>query len=140
MAKENWIWMPHPGHFICASECKFFLTTYVNGYIVSTVGEYFPDAPVREIIAECRGVNLVGQGDARRRDYFKKIGFEPIGSERLYETMVFKAERAQETETCCPYRAIHDEESNLDFDSYNKPEDAFKGHMEMCEKWDRAGL
>ena len=49
MAKEDWIWMPHPGHFIGASNCKFIMNTYVNGYIVSTVGEYFPDAEVRRI-------------------------------------------------------------------------------------------
>jgi hypothetical protein len=28
-----------PGHFICADRCRFFRTTDVNGYRISTVGD-----------------------------------------------------------------------------------------------------
>lgn len=56
MKKEDWIWMPHPAHFICSDHCRFVLATYVGGYIVSTVGEHVPDSATREIIAESRGV------------------------------------------------------------------------------------
>jgi len=59
-SKGKWIWMPHAGHLIVSSDCRFHLNTYVGGYIVSTVGEYFPDEGVREIFAESRGVNLEG--------------------------------------------------------------------------------
>lgn len=133
MKRENWVWMPHPGHFICARDCKFFLNTYVGGYIVSTVGEMFPDSPAREILAASRGVVLEGIGDDRRYDYMKKVGFEQIGCERLYETMVFKASGAKEKDSCCPYRVS--DHSSLDMVGYNTPEEAFKGHMKLCAKW-----
>lgn len=123
--------MPHPGHFICARDCKFFLNTYVGGYIVSTVGEMFPDAPVREIFARSRGIKLEGIGDARLHDYMKKIGFEEIGFGRKYETMVFKAGKSKDK--CCPFTATN--YSELDCDGYNSAGDAYKGHLAMCKKW-----
>lgn len=104
--KQDWIWMPHPGHFICGYKCQFKLCTYVNGYIVSTVGEM--------------------------PSMFKPKQFESIGYNRIYETMVFKAE-AQD-EICCPYKIIVSEE--LDMRGYNTAADATKGHMELCEEWD----
>lgn len=57
--------MPCAGHFIGAGQCKFFKNTYVNGFIVSTVGEYRPSGKTVE-----------------------------IGFERFYETMVFKAKKS----------------------------------------------
>ena len=102
MDKTKWIWMPHPGHLIVARDCKFSLNTYVGKYIVSTVGEYLPDYQVREIFAESRGITLVGKGEARLADYMKKIGYETIGSDRKYETMVFHAKKSDDK--CCPFR------------------------------------
>jgi hypothetical protein len=107
MKKENWIWMPHPGHFIAAFNCRFRMNTYVGDYIVSTVGEYIPQH----------------KPDAEQ--------FEEIGFRRLYETMVFKAER--DTASCCPWRASSG--TDCDFKAYNDPGAAFEGHMELCEKW-----
>ncbi len=136
--KDKWVWMPHPGHFICSRDCKFILNTYVGGYIVSTVGEYFPDATTREILAQSRGVKLEGIGDIRRADYMKKIGYEEIGLDRTYETMVFKAAKSKsksKDEACCPYRVT--DYSELDGDGYKKPEEAFKGHLKLCAKWSR---
>ena len=123
--------MPHAGHFICGRDCQFHLATYVGGYIVSTVGEYFPDSQVREIFARSRGVVLEGQGDFREADYMKKVGFREIGLGRKYETMVFKSERTKDK--CCPY--AQNDGMNVDMDGYNDPGDAFKGHMKMCKKW-----
>jgi len=133
MKKENWVWMPHPGHFICSADCRFVLNTYVGGYIVSTVGEYFPDSAVREIFADSRGVKLKGKGDERSNDYMKKIGYEKIGCDRLYETMVFRSEKAK-PRLCCPYR-VADFSNNLDFESYNESGEAYRGHLELCKKW-----
>lgn len=133
MKKEDWVWMPHAAHFICGRDCEFSLATYVGGYIVSTVGEYFPDSQVREIHAKSRGIKLEGIGDARELDYRRKIGYEPIGFERLYETMVFKA--GSSTEKCCPFRAV--DWTNVDFNGYNEPGDAMKGHLKLCKKWSR---
>lgn len=73
MSKDKWIWMPHAGHFICGHKCRFKLNTYVNGYIVSTVGEL----------------------------YFSDDKEETVGCDRKYETMVFKAKKSDHK--CCPY-------------------------------------
>lgn len=107
--KENWLWMGHAGHFIGGSSCRFHLNTYVGGYIVSTVGEYDP--------------------------YNKGWGnFEELGINRLYETMVFKAEKESKDDAqCCPYRIIVSEE--MDMDGYNDPAAAYKGHLKLCKRW-----
>ena len=128
---KDWAWMPHPGHFICSRDCKFFMNTYVNGYIVSTIGEYLPDSEVREIFANSRGIELKGRGDERLADYMKKIGYEEIGYKRKYETMVFKAKKSEHK--CCPY--VSSNWGEIDFMGYNTPEDAFKGHYKMCWKY-----
>ena len=104
IGKEDWLWMPHPGHFICAYDCRFRLNTYVNGFIVSTVGELVLNGKIEE-----------------------------IGSGRLYETMVFKAKKS--THICCPYEAVFSGDNEIDFDGYNTPEEAYEGHLNMCEKW-----
>lgn len=133
MKKENWVWMPHPAHLIVARDCKFFLSTYVGGYIVSTVGEYFPDEGVREIFANSRGITLKGMGDERRADYMEKIGYEEIGLDRKYETMVFKATHSKHG--CCPW--VIESGMELDMLGYNDPTEAAAGHMKLCRKWSK---
>lgn len=107
--KENWVWMPHSGHFIGGNSCRFHLNTYVGGYIVSTVGEYDP--------------------------YHKGWGhFETLGVDRLYETMVFEAVREKEEDAlCCPWRI--DVSKDVDMEGYNDSVDAYKGHLKLCRKW-----
>ena len=133
MKKDKWIWMPHPGHFICSFDCRFHLSTYVGKYIVSTVGEYFPCDGTREIIAKSRGIELKVRGDERKYDFLNKIGYEEIGCDRKYETMVFEAYKDTKNK-CCPYRMSGSEK---DFAGYNDPTDAFKGHMKLCLKWSK---
>jgi hypothetical protein len=65
-AQHDWIWMPHAGHFICGHLCEFKLNTYVNGYIISTVGELRIDGQI-----------------------------VTVGCDRKYETMVFKAKKSK---------------------------------------------
>ena len=103
------IWMPHAGHFICGERCQFRLNTYVNGYIISTVGEY-------------------KQSDQKESDPFRTIGCD-----RLYETMVFKAVKSKHK--CCPYRQKTG--SNIDFRGYNDAAKAYNGHLAMVKKWQR---
>lgn len=135
MKKDKWVWMPHPAHFICARDCRFHLSTYVGGYIVSTVGELEPDMAIREIEATVRGIKLEGRGDARRYDAMKKLGWEDIGLNRTYETMVFRANKEPDKETgkCCPWRINVSQE--VDMEGYNNAGDAFSGHMRLCQKW-----
>ena len=130
--KDQWVWMPHPAHFICGHRCRFHLATRIGQVIVSTVGEYWPENEVREIIAETKGVVINGRGDAREADYMKKIGFEEIGHNRKYETMVFRA-APRDHPTCCRFQLSSGHE--IDFRGYNKPEDAYAGHLELCDKW-----
>ncbi len=137
MKKHNWIWMPHAAHFICGNDCRFVLATYVGRYIVSTVGEYYPDEIVRRIHAQCHDKewfeeNKDLKGDNFAAAYMKRFGFEKLGMDRTYETMVFKAKKSKEK--CCPYVCIV-EGGELDFLGYNSPEKARKGHLKLCEKW-----
>ena len=105
------IWMPHAGHFICGYKCQFRLNTHVNGYIVSTVGEY------------------------KASDRKDNDPFDTIGCDRLYETMVFKAVKSKHG--CCPY--VQESGSNIDFAGYNEADAARKGHMRLVKKYQRKG-
>jgi len=134
---NEWIWMPHAGHLIVGRDCRFHLNTCVGGYIVSTVGEYWPDRDIRRRSAELRGITVEGRGDEWDANYLRLIGYEEIGYERLYETMVFRAVYDPEN-GCCPWRM--ESGDDLDFDGYNDAGDAFRGHMAMCAKWAREGV
>ena len=130
--------MPHAAHLIVGNDCRFFLATYVGKYIVSTVGEYWPDKVVREIHAKVHDPKWLSENEHLKGDnfdsaYFKKFGYEEIGLGRIYETMVFKAEKSKID--CCPYEI--NSGSEVDFGSYNTPEEAFKGHMKLCKKWSK---
>jgi hypothetical protein len=60
-----WKWRGMSGHFICASECCFHMTTDIGGYRISTIGCYHP----------------AGHGEGLIRE---------VGAGRFYETMVFE--------------------------------------------------
>lgn len=137
MKTNKWIWMPHAGHLIIGDSCRFHLTTYVGKYVVSTVGEWWPYRGSREIHAEVYDPQWLLENKFRKGDdfdcaYMKKFGFEEIGANRKYETMVFKAKKTKDY-LCCPYRVT--DFSELDFDGYNDAELAYKGHLKMCKKW-----
>ena len=131
MKADRWVWMPHAAHLIVGNQCRFHLATFVGKHIVWTVGEYLPDSTVREILADSRGIKLKGRGDAREADFLQKHGFETVGCDRKYESMVFPAKRSGDG--CCPYTAS--DWGELDMRGYNDAGDAMRGHMEMCVKW-----
>jgi hypothetical protein len=97
-----------PGHFIGAKDCKFFRTTHVNGWRVSTVGEYRP-----------RGCE---EGPP-----------EHIGLDRYYETMVFPLADA----VCSCGCGAHEVRSwsNEDFDAYQTESGAAAGHEAMVRRY-----
>ena len=112
--------MAHAGHFILGHRCQFRLNTYVGKYIVSTVGELWNERGSREIYAKIHDPNWLDKNKHLLGDYFdnaymKKFGFEDIGCERKYETMVFKARKSKYS--CCPYEIIVSKE--VDFMGYN---------------------
>lgn len=134
--EEDWIWYGNALHFICGEDCLFHLATKVGDHLVSTVGELWPERPIREIYAKCKDKKWYDQnkhllGDSFDFAYQKKFGFEDVCHNRKFETMVFKI---KEIMPCgCPKI----EPSELDFDSYNEHEEANKGHLKMCKKWSK---
>lgn len=133
--KSEWKWFGRAGHFICADWCRFHMCTLIGEYLVSTVGEYIPDEAVREICAQSRGITLEGRGDARRADWLNKLGFEEIGYQRKYETMVFKVGASVCTAAGCMCGLPEIIPTELDMDGYNTAGEAAAGHSAMCEKW-----
>ena len=136
MDKSKWVWMPHAGHFICGNECRFVLNTYVGKYIVSTVGELWLCRISREVHANIHNRKWLQEhihlkGDIFDHAYMKEFGYEQVGCDRKYETMVFRAEKSDNK--CCPYRIIVDK--NVDFKGYNESNKAYKGHYKLCNKW-----
>jgi hypothetical protein len=132
--KDDWKWFGNAAHFICGHMCRFHMATQVGPWLVSTVGEMWPDSEVREIYANSRGIELVGRGDARAADYMRKVGYEEIGYGRKFETMVFRAGSPCSAAGCgCGLPSISGEE--LGSESYNDAAAATAGHREMCDKW-----
>jgi len=107
--KDIIIEFPHAGHFIGAKDCQFRRCTYVNGYIVSTVGEYVPFADR------------------------KKQSLGPSNDD-FYETMVFKAMKTKKDG--CPVCFYVPETFNeLECRRYANPVIALDGHKAMIEKY-----
>ena len=135
--KSDWVWMPHAGHFILGDRCRFHLSTYVSGNIVSTVGELWNERGVREVHAKVYDDKWLQDNVHRRGDdfdhaYFERFGYEEVGCDRKYETMVFKAKKSKHR--CCLYRMIGSEK---DFEGYNDADKAYLGHLKMCRKYER---
>jgi hypothetical protein len=133
MPRENWIWMPNAGHLIAGRSCQYHLATYVNGFIISTVGEYWPDREIRRIKCGDDLQILHLRGEEFDRAYMEKYGYEEVGNFRLYETMVFQAKACD----CGCESWVMKNSNQLDFKGYDKSGDATKGHYQMCEKWDK---
>ena len=104
-----YVWMGHPAHFICASDCNFHMATYISatGIIVSTIGEYMVDGKL---------TSLSG------------------GQEDIYETYVFTA-KAASTGNCCPY--VVADWSNLDGVWAPTAEKARRNHMIYLQKYSK---
>lgn len=132
MSRANWVWYGHVGHLIVGRDCKYHLNTYVNGYIVSTVGEYVPDREILRIIHSKDHELITARGDEFDRVYYKKYGCEEIGCDRKYETMVFIAKKCN----CGCDEYVSDRGGDVEFSSYNTSKDAFAGHVKMCELMD----
>ena len=131
---KDWKWFGNAGHFICASDCRFHLCTLIGNTLVSTVGQYFPDSNVREILVKSRGFALNGQGDARRADYMKKIGYEDIGYKWKFETIAFKTSKKTCAAKDCGCGLPEIIPREIEMDTYNTAGEATKGHMRICMK------
>lgn len=137
--RDQWQWFGKPAHFICSHDCRFHMATKVGPWVVSTVGEYLPDSQVRDILAKARGIVLSGKGDERLASWMEQAGYEEIGSERTYETMVFVAGPPCGDGCGCGVPTLRSA-SERDFRGYQNAHDATAGHYELCEKWARIDL
>lgn len=138
MKKQNWVWMPHAGHLCIGRDCEFHLNTYVGKYIVSTVGDYWPDRQVREIHARVYdpvwfAENQHLKGDYFNQAYMKKFGYGDISFDKKYETMVFRAKRSGNK--CCLWTPSSWTE--LYMNRYNTQEEAYDGHLKACKEWSK---
>lgn len=132
-------WFGNAGHLIVSHWCRFHLTTKVGKYLVSTVGEYYPERAVREIHAEVHDPKWWAEnkhllGDMFDYAYMNRFGYGEIGADRKYESMVFKAGKPCDRPECmCGLPDI--DSSELDFRGYNTAGEAAQGHMELVKKW-----
>lgn len=140
--RRPWKWFGHAAHFICGHSCRFHLATLVGKYLISTVGELWPERGVREIHAHCTDPKWLEENRHLKGDYFdhaymKRFGFDDVGYNRKYETMVFKVtgEVCKTKECGCGLPNIVP--SELDFSPYNDAGAATKGHLQLCEKWSK---
>lgn len=107
--------------------------------MVSTVGELWQDRAVREIHAQVRDpewlvMNVHLKGDDFDHAYMQKFGYQEIGYDRKYETMVFEI-TGEECQCGCGLPKIVP--SELDSSSYNDAKAATEGHEKICRKWER---
>lgn len=136
---SEWKWFGNAAHFICSHWCRFHMATQVGPYLVSTVGEFWPERGSREIHARCRDPKWLAAnghllGDAFDFAYMQRFGYEEVGCGRKYETMVFKAGKPCRAKGCrCGVPAISG--SELDFSGYNDAGSATAGHMKLCKKY-----
>lgn len=123
--KQEIIWMPHPAHFIGSHNCEFRLATYVNGYIVSTVGEY----------ALYGKYPTVGESKYLKKIYGKKI-YSSLGNmDEFYETMVFNAAKnTKEESQCCLY--IVEDLNPIVTIHYKTNIEAYNGHMKYIKEYE----
>lgn len=140
--QQEWKWFGAAAHLCVGHWCRFHLATQVGNYLVSTVGEYWPERPVRESHALVHDKLWLSKHQHLRGDkfdaaYMERFGFETIGSERKYETMVFQAGTPCSRPEChCGLPELSGGE--LDMAGYNTAGDATRGHLAACKKWAKA--
>lgn len=136
--ESEWKWFGNAGHLCVGQWCRFHLCTQVGKYLVSTVGEYWPERSVREIHAHVHDPRWLANNSLRMGSdfdsaYMKRFGYEEIGSGRKYETFVFKAGEPCQTKECgCGLPSINGDE--LDTLVANEAGEATRNHREMCQK------
>lgn len=101
--------MPHPAHFISWRSCAFRLTTFVNGWIVSSVGEWHP------------------------KSHEETAPPEPLDSfGSIYETQVFHAYPVPDA-PCCGFDA--DTDNPIIQRRTKTAENAVRNHNELVDHY-----
>lgn len=107
--ESEWEWFGLPGHFVGGMDCRFHMLTKIGGYLVSSVGAYFPD------------------GSRAESDEPKWIGHG-----RKYETYVFKV--GEMCDCGCGQPMINQEDCGEVYAlGSNNAVSAQGNHMKACE-------
>lgn len=106
--RQDW---DRASHLCVASKCKYGKTTTIDGYIISSVGEWYPGRPMDDGMCE-------------------------IGYGRFYETIVFKWDDEFCTEADCDCGVpVISELCELDAMSSNDRETTDLNHELMVARW-----
>lgn len=141
--ESKWKWFGNAAHFICGNSCRFHMATQVGKYLISTVGEMWSERAVREIHARCHDPKWLDKNVHRKGDdfdfhYMKRFGYEQIGCDRTFETMVFEAGKPCDAKACgCGLPSISG--SEIDYAAANDAKTATKNHRKLCLKWALGG-
>lgn len=109
---QKWKWFGHAGHLLVASMCRFHLCTQVGRYLISTVGDYYPD------------------GNEKKRE---TIG---VGKGDYFETYVFnvrRGTRCKSKDCLCGLPAI--DVDNIEGRRLPNATLARKHHLKTCAKY-----
>lgn len=137
--QSEWKWFGNAGHLLVGQWCRFHLCTLVGKYIVSTVGQYWPERGSREIHAHVKDPKWLAENRHRKGDdfdwhYMKRFGYESIGCDRTFETMAFLAGAPCDSKECgCGLPEISGGEK--DFAAASDAKTATANHMKLCKKW-----
>lgn len=111
--ESEWEWDGYKMHYCCADECQFGMSTKVGVWIVSTVGHMVSDDLYME----------------KNPDGIK---MEKIGRDRFFETMVFRAGKANCD--CCDWRPVIESQRGVPLNwVYKTAREARDGHVSICE-------
>jgi len=109
--RDKWEWFGMAGHYVCRHQCQFHLCTVIGDYMISSVGA--------------------------RVETQKSRDWVDIGSERKFETMVFKLNNQERcaAEGCLCEMPIDWDGNQLETRCCNTPGECQKHHMELCLKY-----
>lgn len=90
-SRAGWKWYGYAGHFIGGRSCAFHLSTRVGGFLISTVGDYFPNGKRETLGAEkdswFETFVFKCSGDDKNGNPVMDDGFTEIDSERYAKSI-----------------------------------------------------
>lgn len=113
---DRWQWFGMAGHLIVANYCQHHLCTRVGRYLISTVGNYYPDGKPNGL----------------------KTGRDMVGCDRYFETFVFDlGKKPGQCDCGCGLPTPQGGMSDIDALPANDEPTADKNHIKLCRKYAR---
>lgn len=140
ITQDKWKWFGTAGHLTVSAWCRFHLCTEVGKYMVSTVGEHWPERDVREIHASITDPkwheeNNYLRGDRYDAAYMERFGYKEIGLDAKYETYVFEIGAHCDAKGCACGLPRPKDWMGIDGQRSNSAKDATHVHYEFCHKY-----